>query len=75
MTKDELIVKQQLEIEQLKQDLDEYREACKKVVMRTVCIGGPLNDNVLQYTRKQMGDFFFIKKTLECLPDLYKDND
>lgn len=64
MTKDELITKQQLEIEGLKEEVERYRTAYKKVGSIIYCIGGPLNDNYLQYSRKQMQPFFEISQAL-----------
>ena len=64
MTKDELIVKQQLEIERLHKEESEHQVAIDKVHRILFCIGGPLNDNKRGYTREQLGDFFRIKDAL-----------
>lgn len=53
MTKDELIAKQQLEIEELKDRLNEMRESMRKINNALFCIGGPLNDNKLGFTHDQ----------------------
>jgi len=55
--KDELIVKQALKIEDLESILEEYRKADKAIHNIIYCIGGPLNDNILQYSHKQLGTF------------------
>ena len=60
MTKDELIAKQQIEIEELKQQSKERKSALKDIVSQCVCIGGPLNDNICGYTPRQIGDFHQI---------------
>ncbi len=60
MNSDQLIAKQQLEIEDLKERVADQEERLRKIHMACICIGGPLNDNVKQYTRAQMGDFFLI---------------
>ena len=53
MTKDKLIVKQQLEIENLKQIIKQHIEGFTEINNRLVCIGGGLNDNILNYTISQ----------------------
>jgi len=53
MTKDQLITKQQLEIEVLKKRLGWARSDKSDIVKALVCIGGPLNDNVLGFSIKQ----------------------
>lgn len=65
MTKNDLIVKQQLEIEELKVVNSERKEALENIVLQCVCIGGPLNDNCGGYTHKQMYDFQRIVDTAE----------
>lgn len=53
MTKDELITKQQLEIEHYKAQTEANRALRSKIVGQFVNIGQPLNDNVLQFNTKQ----------------------
>ena len=69
MTKDELITKQQLQIESLKQREIEFIQAASSVIISIVCVGAPLNDNVLGYTHKQLKIFFDIKYKLEGFID------
>ena len=57
MTKDELIVKQALLIEELKIKCASAERKYNKIHNLIYCIGGPLNDNVLKYNSKQMLDF------------------
>lgn len=64
MTESELIAKQQLEIEELKLEVADYKKARKKVFNIIYGIGGPLNDNKLKYDKYQMTDFFKIKEIL-----------
>lgn len=66
MTKDELIAKQQLEIEELKEILIETEEGLDNIHLLCVSIGGPLNDNCKRYTRRQMEDFFQINTWAEA---------
>ena len=53
MTKDELIAKQQLEIEMLKKRLKWARKDKSDIVSALVCIGGPLNATVGGFSPKQ----------------------
>ncbi len=58
MTKDELIAKQQIEIEELK-------KTCKEQLLTIVSIGGcasnAIKDNKLGYTNKQLAPLFEIE--------------
>lgn len=62
MTKDELICKQQLEIEHLKIRLGWANEDKQKIASALVCIGGPLNDNKLGYSVPQRN---YLQQILE----------
>lgn len=53
MTKDELISKQQLEIEEYKIQSESKAQLKKQLIARFVSIGQPLNDNVLQFNKEQ----------------------
>jgi hypothetical protein len=53
MTKDELIVKQQLEIEQYKQMLKVNAGIKHDIIMKFHAMGQPLNDNILQFNESQ----------------------
>ena len=67
MTKDELITKQQLEIEHFKNELVEKIEMIRQVGSILYCIGGPLNDNKGGFTREQLHTFWRIKEALDLL--------
>ena len=69
MSDDELIAKQQREIEALKEENKRFVEAFDKIEMVLICVGGPLNDNKLGYTEKQLNPFF---KILDLIP-FYED--
>jgi len=56
----ELIARQQLEIANLKASNKTMNDNLHKIYNICYCIGGPLNDNKLQYTRGQMKDFYHI---------------
>lgn len=65
MTEAQLITKQQLEIETLKIKLREHLEAFEDINMLLCGIGGPLNDNVLNYTKEQRQILFSINQFCE----------
>jgi len=65
MNKEELIGKQQIEIERLKFRRDELLKEKDAVYNIIYCIGGPLNDNKLGYTNTQMQDFWKIIEALD----------
>jgi|GEM_PF-1720501 len=69
MTKDELIAKQQLEIEELKVKVSRQQEAIKKVHSRFTCIGGPLNDNFLEFDKRQMTLIYEADQDLRSVID------
>lgn len=66
VTKDELIVKQQLQIEKQLKILSANKKAVDKVCSLLVCIGGPLNDNRMEFTEKQMEVLKEIADLLDC---------
>lgn len=66
MNNDELVARQARRIAELEDKVIEYNNACHKIHDVICCIGGPLNDNKLGYTRIQQTDF---KKILNLLPD------
>lgn len=64
MTPEELITKQQLEIEQLKQHMWDQNAVMSKVHVIIYGVGAPLNDNRLHYTADQKRDFQRIADAL-----------
>jgi hypothetical protein len=67
MTKDELITKQQLEIENYKRIMNENSDIIRNIKMRFIAIGQPLNDNVLMFNKDQLrwcGKTFQMIETL-----------
>ncbi len=67
MTKDELIVKQQLEIEEYKAQLTENKEILKTLHYKFAGIGQPLNDNVLKFNSDQIRWCLQIQNLIEGL--------
>ncbi|MBP8762253.1 MAG: hypothetical protein KBH21_00205 [Acetoanaerobium sp.] len=70
MTKDELIAKQQLQIEEYKQMLEENSEIIKSLTGKFYNIGEPLNDNVLQFNKDQQKWCFRVVALVEQLNGL-----
>lgn len=55
--RDKLIAAQQLEIADMKRIIENAVQQADMIQRLTVCIGGPLNDNVKRYTHDQMRDW------------------
>jgi len=64
MTKEELITKQQLEIEALKEKIKIADDCRKKIFSVLYSTEGPLNDNILGYSKEQMEPFMEISEIL-----------
>ena len=67
MTKDELITKQQLQIEKYKEMLKVNKKLKSQIVGKFYSIGQPLNDNVLQMNEDQMKWCFEVVHLVEHL--------
>jgi len=59
--------RQALKIADLESELSNARAIAARVQLRRIACGGPLNDNVLGYTEKQLRDFFEIQRLIEPL--------
>jgi hypothetical protein len=70
MTKDELIAKQQLQIEEYKEILKLNKELKRKIEGKLFNIGQPLNDNVLQMNKDQKKWCFGVVELVEQLNSL-----
>jgi hypothetical protein len=70
MTKDELIAKQQLEIEDYKAQLIENTKIGREIKGKFYNIGAPLNDNILQFNKDQMKWCFQVVELVERLNGL-----
>lgn len=62
---DSTIARQARTIEILEDRVAELEKAVKDAQLHIICIGGPLNDNKLGYTKEQMVTFFRIKECLD----------
>lgn len=67
MTKDELIAKQQLEIEEMRLILNENENIISDLHFKIHGIGQPLNDNNLNFNKDQM---FWVTQVLELVEQL-----
>ena len=67
MTKDELITKQQLQIEEYEGMLKVNKELKSQIIGKFYNIGQPLNDNVLQMNEDQMRWCFEVVHLVEHL--------
>lgn len=54
MTKDELVTKQQLQIEDLEKELEYTNGILEQAARMFICIGAPLNDNILEFNNQQL---------------------
>lgn len=54
LTPEQLIVRQQLEIENLKKEKKENVKLLENIKARFISIGAPLNDNCLQFNNEQL---------------------
>ena len=64
MTEAELIARQAKQLEELRDEVADLKERTKRARLHIYCIGGPLNDNNLGYTREQMVTFARIADEL-----------
>ena len=64
MTEQELIARQAKQIEELRDEVADLKGRNRKAWMRIYCIGGPLNDNKLGYSKQQMVTFARIAEEL-----------
>lgn len=69
MTDEALIAQQARRIADLEQLVESYRTAAKAIEIEMVGIGGPLNDNFLGYSPRQLGPFGRILVLVEAIPD------
>jgi len=67
MTKEELITKQALEIEELKSKIASYENSVAEIKLMLICIGGPLNDNKHHYSNDQLKIFFRIQNSIRSI--------
>lgn len=66
MTEVDLIARQAKQLEELRDEVADLKERIKRAKLHIYCVGGPLNDNVLGYSKPQMVTFFKIAEELDC---------
>lgn len=64
MTQDQLIARQAQQIEELRDRVSDLETRSRKAYGHIYCLGGPLNDNRLGYTKAQMVTFARIADEL-----------
>lgn len=64
LTDAELIARQAKQIEELRDDLADLKERCRRSRLHICGIGGPLNDNKMRYSPAQMVIFARIVEEL-----------
>lgn len=66
MTDTELIARQAKQIEELRDKVSDLKSRAERAASHIYCVGGPLNDNRLNYSRPQMVTFSLIAEELRC---------
>jgi len=66
MTEAELIARQAKQIEELRDEVADLKTRAMRAASHIYCIGGPLNDNRLEYSKQQMVTFSRIADELGC---------
>jgi len=66
MTDTELIARQAKQIEELRDRVADLKGRAERAASHIYCIGGPLNDNKLNYSKPQMVTFSLIAEELRC---------
>lgn len=64
-TPESIIGTQVIKIEELLEELTLYKKACQRIRLELVGMGGPLNDNVLQFNADQLKVFHRIETYLK----------
>jgi hypothetical protein len=64
MTEAELIARQAKQLEELRDEVADLKERVRRARLHIHCIGGPLNDNKLGYSKPQMVTFARIADEL-----------
>jgi len=63
----ELVAKQQLEIENQKQRILALEGSLSMIHILMICVGGPLNDNFLKYSKEQSVIFHRMEDIIDDL--------
>ena len=65
MDDQQVIARQAAKIERLEAEIGSLKAGISRARSHIVCIGGPLNDNKLGFSREQMMTFYRIKEALD----------
>lgn len=65
MTDEEVIRRQAVKIERLEQENGAMKDCIAAARLHLVCVGGPLNDNKLQFTSEQRALLWKVLQALE----------
>lgn len=60
-----LLTKKEIRIDELEKQNFVLLECLKKINRSLVCIGGPLNDNIDKYNKKQLQFLFTMNRNIE----------
>jgi hypothetical protein len=66
MNEQDVIARQAVKIERLEAENERLSNNILRATSHIVCIGGPLNDNKLSYSKEQLYTFWRIKGELEA---------
>lgn len=69
ITDEELIALEARKIIELDANILQAEGRLRRIKMQLICIGGPLNDNFLQYSKEQLKPFFKIQDILDGCTD------
>jgi len=61
----ELIGKQQFEIDNLRTRIKSLETCVHDIKVQMICVGGPLNDNFLKYTKEQSYIFYRFQELID----------
>ena len=66
MNEEEIIYRQATKLERLEAENAHLKECISRALLHIICIGGPLNDNKLGYSKEQLYTFHRIKDELDA---------
>lgn len=66
MNEQEVIARQAVKLERLEAENAQLKDSIARARLHIICIGGPLNDNKLGYSKEQLYTFHRIKEELDA---------
>jgi hypothetical protein len=73
MTKDEVISKLSIENLELKEEVELLKKILSKIDSTIYCVGGPLNDNLYNYSKQQLTTFWNIVQLIKGANITYQE--